>query len=668
MSRLEIRSRSLYEDGREFGEAGAYERIDGVAHFAVDPVEPGNAVIVDLDRAARDADGRVRFSADFCILQPADPAHGQRRLLLDVLNRGNKLAPRFFNRARPQAIMGDAIEPGDGFLFRQGWTLAWCGWQWDVRRSPALLGLDAPQALGAGGSPVHGQVMVQFQPNQHLRDRLLADRTHEPYPAADVEQVDAELAVRDWAHGARQVIPRGRWRFARAEDGRPSPDDSRVWMEGGFEAGKVYEVVYRTRVAPVVGTGLLATRDFVSFLRYDDRPAENPCAGRFDHAFGYGASQSGRFLRHFLYLGLNLDEQGRQVFDGLNIHIAGGRRGQFNQRFGQPSDASTHGLGHRFPFTDEDQTDPLTGQTDGLLRRQRARGSVPQIIVTNTSAEYWRGDASLIHTEIHTELSGTVDREPPDNVRAYLFAGTQHGPGALPLNSVNPLDGSRGAHHFNVVDYSPLARAALDNLVRWVTAAEAPPPSVFPRLAIGTATTPAEATAAIGAIPGMTVPASDQPLNMRRLDFGPDVEQGIGSYPPDVGELYPSFVSAVDADGNETGGVRLPDLRVPVATYTGWNPRHPETGGSGQILSMLGSTLPFPATADERHRSGDPRLSIAERYRDREDYLARVAAAADALVAERLLLEEDRELVIRLAGRKYDAFASKAAPVAATRG
>ncbi len=654
VTRLQIQARTPYADGAAFGAAGAYERIDGIVHFAVDPTRAGNAVIVDLDQAPRDPEGRVHFSADVCILQPIDPAHGNRRLLYDVLNRGNKLIPRFFNRARPQPVPSERIEPGDGFLLRRGWTLVWCGWQWDVVRGGALLGLEAPRAMAPGGLPLQGQIMVQFQPNDHPRDRLLADRTHQPYPAADVAQPDAELAVRDWLHGDRTVISRERWRFARDEDGRLAPDDTRVWLDGGFEPGKVYEVVYRTRACPVVGTGLLATRDIVSFSRYSSNEAGNPCAGRIDHAFGFGASQSGRFLRQFLHLGLNLDEAGQQVFDGVHVHIAGGRRGQFNQRFGQPSDASTHGLGHLFPFTDDDQTDPLTGQTDGLLRLQRALGGVPKIVATNTSAEYWRGDASLLHTD----LAGAVDVEPPAEVRTYLFAGTQHGGGALPLTTVNPLDGVRATHPFNVVDYAPLTRAALDNLDRWVTAGEEPPPNMIPRLADGTAAPARQIIATFPTIAGMMAPASDQPLNMRRLDFGPDAERGVGRYPPVVGEHYASLVSAVDGDGNEVAGLRLPDVAVPLATYLGWNTRSSEIGGSGQVLGMLGSTLPFPATDDERRRTGDARPSIAARYRDREDYLARVRRSADELAAQRYILAEDIAVVVQSAAERYDAFAA----------
>ncbi|MHB8645279.1 MAG: alpha/beta hydrolase domain-containing protein [Thermomicrobiales bacterium] len=659
VTRLEIRARGPYANGAAFGAAGVYERIDGTIHFAVDPAHPANALIVDLDKAARDDAGQVRFSADFCLLQPVDATKANRRLLFEVLNRGRKLVPRMLNHAAPTAVPTEAIDPGDGFLLRHGWTLAWCGWQWDTITSAALMGLDAPEAIEqAAGSrqraaerrPIQGQILIQFQPNERSYNRLLADRIHQPYPAADVDDPDAVLTVRDWPGSPRTTIPRDQWRFARGGKD-PAPDETHLWLSTEFQPGKVYEVVYRTRRCPVVGTGLLAVRDSVSFLHHSDA-ADNPCAGRIDCTFGFGMSQSGRFLRHFLYLGLNLDEGGRPVFDGINIHVAGARRGEFNHRFAQPSQQNTPSFGHLMPFTDDDETDPLTGQTDGLLRRQRALGGVPKVIATNTSAEYWRGDASLLHTDI----AGKCDVEPPEEARVYLFASTQHGLGTVPLVDTDSNTGARGVHGFNAVDYAPLLRAALVNLDRWVTDGTAPPPSVFPRLANGTAVPGASVFAAYHGIPGVTRPDPELLPTIHRFDLGPDAAKGIGRYPAVAGEQYPNYVSTVDADGNETGGVCMPDVAVPVATYTGWDPRHPATGGEGQIIPMEGSTFPFARTAEERQRTGDPRPSLVERYRDRADYLARVESAAEELVATRYLLAEDVSLAVAIAAERWDAF------------
>jgi hypothetical protein len=651
---LEIRSRQPFAEGRAFGDAGAYERIEGLVQFAVDPTYAANRGIVDLDKAPRDDEGRVQFAADFSILQPVDASRGSGRLLFEVVNRGRRNVSKHLNRA-PAADPSDTIDPGDGFMMRHGWTVGWCGWQWDVVRGPGLLALDAPQALGEDGQPLHGRVAVEWQPNSRAAHKLLANRVHHPYTVANLADPDAVLSVRDWPGGPRTSIPREQWKFARDEHGAPVPDPAYVWLEGGFEPGKMYEVVYETDTCPVVGTGLLAMRDFTAFLHHASEAEGNPCAGRIQRTYGYGVSQSGRFLRHFLYTGLNLDEAGRQVFDGLLPQVAGGRRGQFNHRFAQPSDQSTPSFGHRMPFSDDPQTDPRTGESGGLLDRQRALGGVPRIMAINTSAEYWRGDGSMLHTDI----GATRDVEPPANVRAYLFAGTQHGPGSLPLQTVSAAEGSQGIHGFNAVDYSPLTRAALLNLDRWVSEGLPPPPSAIPRLANHTAVTPEQVVARFRAIPGLAVPNAERRLSVWRTDLGPRADEGVATLPVTLGERYQSLVSQLDADYNELGGIQLPDITVPVASYTGWNPRHPDTGGEGQILSMMGSTLPFPATKAEREQRGDPRSSIEERYRDRLDYVTRARAAAEVLARQRYILEEDIEVVVANAAARYDAFAAR---------
>jgi hypothetical protein len=428
--------------------------------------------------------------------------------------------------------------------------------------------------------------------------------------------------------------------------------DTHVWLEGGFEPGKIYELIYRSRISPVVGAGLLAYRDATAFLRYAGSAEGNPTAGSLRYALGYGESQSGRFLRDFLYLGLNVDEAGRIVCDGLLPHVAGARRGEFNHRGGQPSVQSVTSPGALMPFSWEDQTEPSTGQTDGLLRRQRAAGGVPKIIATNTSAEYWRGDAALTHTSI----DGAVDVEPPENVRQYLFASTQHMSGVVPLYDVHAVTGAHGANKFNAVDHALLLRAALLNLLAWVRDGIAPPPNAVPGLTSGTALPAADVVPAFKGLPGVTSPDAAKLPVMCRLDYGPSASIGVMAYPPGIGEPYPRLVSTVDADRNEVAGIRLPDVSVPLATYTGWNPRHPKTGGPGQLLNMMGSTIPFAATAAERQASDDPRPSIEERYASRDDYAACVRAAAVELARERLMLQEDVELVVESALKRYDYF------------
>jgi hypothetical protein len=648
-----------------------YERIDGKLHFAVDPTHPANARIVDLDKAPRDDRGRVRFWADFVLLQPSDAQRANRRLLYYVVNRGLRVGVPFnrFAVRLPTLPPTDDIDVGDGFLMKRGWTVAMCGWQWDVQRQPGLMGLEAPQALGADGKPTQGRVAVAFQPNEHHAYHPLShlplhpppgrqSNAHRPYPVADVDDPTAVLTVSESRMGPWTTIPRERWRFARDEGGRPVADDSFVWLEGGFQSGTWYEVVYTTRICPVVGTGLLATRDCVSWLR-NESSADNPAAGRLDYTYGHGRSQCGRFLRQFVYDGLNLDEAGRQVFHGLIPDVAGARRGEFNQRYGQPSETNPRGFGGLFPFASDDLTDPLTGRTDGLLRRQRHLGGVPKIFTTNTSSEYWRADCSLIHTD----PTGARDVEPPAEERIYLIAGHQHGAGLPLVNDTTPI-GARGANSFNMVDGVTAIRAFLINMDRWVSEGKEPPPSVFPRLADGTAIAREAALEQFRSTPAMVLPDPRVLPRLRRLDLGPHAHIGIGRLPAEVGEPYPSYVSALDADGNEVAGIRVPDVSVPVATHTGWVPRHPETGGAGQLLDMMGTTLPFAATATERQARGDPRPSIAERYRDRDDYAARARAAARALAEAGYILDEDIELAAELAIQRYEIFAP--APVGAS--
>jgi hypothetical protein len=650
---LDIQSRRPHGEGLDLAQTGPYERLDGIIRFSVDPDDELNDVIVDLDKAPRDVSGRVTFWSDFTMLKPVDSARGNRRLLFEVLNRGRKNIPRHLDRApSPSNPTTDEILVGDGFLLRHGYTVVWCGWQWDVIRSPALMGLNAPLAM-EDGKPVGGQAVVQFQPNDLHYTHLLADRVHQPYPAANLVDTSAVLIVQDYQEAPATIVPRHQWSFGREQDGRVVPDNSHIYLATGFEPGRLYTLTYQTSLAPVVGVGLLAVRDCVSFLRYAKADTGNPVAGAIDRTYGFGVSQSGRFLRHYLYLGLNLDEERRPVFDGVIPHVAGARRGEFNHRFAQPSVQFTPGFGHLFPFADEPHTDPNTGQHAGLLDRQKKLGSMPKIFYTNTSAEYWRGDASLLTLDPNTNQ----DIFPPDNVRVYLFASTQHGPGGLPLSDTNANDGCRGRHWFNILDYSPLNRAALANMDAWVSNSTTPPPSAYPRRADGTAVLPGQLGTTFENIPGATFPDPSKALRISSLDLGPLAAQGIGRYPAKMGPLYPNYVSSVDADGNEVAGVRMPDLNVPVTSYTGWNPRHPATGGAGQIIPMQGSTFPFARTNEERRDAQDPRPSIAARYANKKEYLAQVRAAAEDLVARRYLLAEDIGVVIENAAERYDYFA-----------
>lgn len=650
---LEIKERRPFAQGVSFGEVGPYEQLDGTAHFSVDPDHPVNSAITDLKLAPRDINGLVKCSKDFCILKPVMPRGGNQRILVDVVNRGRGVALRYFNSGARNPDPTTALAPGNGFLMRQGYTVVQCGWQYDLPQGAGLMRIDVPNAAGPDG-PLSGKIVATFQPNTSTQILSIIDQVRRPYPSlpSNIDDPEAVLTMRDYEDASPQTIQRDQWSFARLENGHVVPDAAHIYMASGFLPGQLYQVVYSTTGAPVLGMGLLAVRDMCSFLRYGTAQEDNPCADEVQYAYGFGVSQTGRFLRLFLYLGLNLDENDRPVFDGIIPHIGGGRRGEFNRRFGQLSNLSKRTVSYLFPFNDTEQTDLKTGRTDGLLSRQVARGGVPKVFFINTSAEYWGSLASLIHTDV----AGTRDAVPSEYVRIYHFSGTQHSPGGLPLDNT-ASDDTRMQQPCNIVDYRPLLRAALVHLDRWVTSGEAPPPSRHPRIDDGTLVPPERIAATLQAIPGVNFPAHLCPLTSQ--DFRPGMEegreQGVDVTPPmEVGKAFTNLVSTVDEDGNELGGIHLPDISVPLATHTGWNLLHPETGRPNQIIGLTGSSIPFPATRVGRKTSGDPRLSIEERYASKEDYLEQVKKAAQELVDEGYLLAVDLKTVLEQAAQRYD--------------
>ncbi len=647
--RVELEERSDVLEGRSFGSVGPYERIQAKVRFAVDPRLAANQNIRDLEYAPRNEAGLVEFSADLYVLKPRDPAKGNGTLLFEVANRGRKLMPATFHRVSSL----DPREPadfGDGFLLEQGFTLAWLGWQWDVPEEPHLLRLYAPVA-GHGERPLRGLVRSEFIPDQPARTFSLADRTMLAYPAADPNDAAAQLTVRERGDGPRRTIPRGDWMFARERDGRPVPDRAHLYLlKGRLEPGRIYEVIYTAQDPVIVGVGLAAVRDFVSFLKYGAPNSGATLLGDqrryLKRAIGFGSSQSGRFLRTFLYFGFNADEQGRKVFDAVWAHVAGAGRGSFNHRFAQPSRDGHPFLNFfyptdLFPFTDLEETDPETGVRGGILTRAAAAGVLPKIFYTNGSYEYYGRAASLIHTS----PDGKKDAPLAPETRIYFFAGSQHGPAAFPPS------GAGTVHLTNPNDFRWAMRALLVALNRWITDGTQPPVSRYPRLADGTLVEPD--VVRFPKIPGVRFP--ERLHRAWRVDYGPDFEtRGIVTFePPKLGKAFPTLVPQVDADGNETAGVRLPDVAVPLATYAGWNFRAPSLGAPEELYSMAGSFLPFAATKAERLNRGDPRPSVEERYGGRDSYLEQVRAAARELVAEGFLLERDLDAVLQRAGEVW---------------
>ncbi|MCX4096922.1 alpha/beta hydrolase domain-containing protein [Nocardia sp. alder85J] len=579
-----------------------YEMVRGTAGFAVDPAHPANARIIDLALAPRGGDGLVRFDSDLRILRPTGT--GSRNLLLLVPNRGMIGGLPFSTGLTPDYTDFEKVSPGDGFLLDRGWTVVWCGWQWDILRGPGQLGLTAPEAAvepGAMRLEWRGDIAEKEHPLADSMPGLGGLFRFAEYPTADVADPAAVLTVRTAPDAEPVEIPRSAWRFT---------DPTHIALDGGFEPFRWYRLVYRTSRAPVAGCGLLAIRDLVAHLR----------AGGFEHTFAYGISQSGRFLRQFLWEGMNLDESGRQVFDGVFADRAGAHRGEFNHRYAQPSVTQVDGFGTLPPF-----------DSASLLARQRALGGMPKIVQVNTAAEYWRGDTALAHIDADT---GADLPEDPD-VRMYAVAGTDHLPPMGAMKGIFPA-----ANPPHDLDMTPVLRALLVALEQWVRGRSGPPDSRVPRVGDGTAVPRATA---LGRFAHAHRPDPGALAVPRHLDLGPEADRGIGRWPARLGAPYPALVSSVDEDGNEIAGIHLPAVAAPLAVYTGWNPRRPTPGLPDVVYERLGSRVDFPP--------GRP--SAAERWPTVAAYRTAVAAAADRLVAARLLLPQDRTAVVAAAVAEF---------------
>ena len=654
--RIEVQSRSDLVGGQAFGAAGSFEKIAGRIFFAVDPSLPANRIVADLDKAPRDAVGKVEFSSDFFLIKPKDVARGNGAVLYEVSNRGGKGMLGFFNHATGSADPKTPSDMGDGFLMRQGYTLLWVGWQFDVPERPGLVRVYAPIASD-NGRPIRGLVRSDFVVTEKETDHSLADRNHIAYVVADPRSPDNVLTVRDSVEGARRIVPRDQWSFSRSEGTSQVVDATRVSLKTKFEPNKIYEVVYTAENPPVVGLGPAAIRDVISMLKYKSTDALSIPAGAITRATAFGISQSGRFLRTYLYYGFNRSEDNRKVFDGVIAQVAGAGRGSFNHRFAQPSRDGHPYINFFyptdiFPFTDAAEKDPDTGVTDGLLTHAGAPELLPKIFYTNSEYEYWGRAASLIHTTI----DGTADAPLMDNVRIYLLSAGQHGPSAFP-----PAQ-TIGQQRNNPLDYRWAMKALLVAMDRWTANGTAPPPSQYPHVGDSTLVQPDRLK--FPKVPGVTT--STAVHRAYHADYGPRfASEGIVTVePPRIGTAFPVLVPQVDADGNGVAGIRMPEVTVPLATYTGWNLFNDRSGPTDVLSSMQGSYIPLPRTAADRKRAGDPRPSIEERYRDKDQYLGLVAKAAQALVDQRFLLAEDAATVVTNAGRHWDYIASTPASTA----
>ena len=606
-------------EGRTFGAVGTYDRIVARATIAVAPDDIHNQVIVDLDRAPRNAQGQVEATTDVEILRPTVATNGNRTLFYEVLNRGSKLGLALFNDI--PAVTNDlvkAADAGNGFLMNRGYTVVWSGWQGDIIPGGGRMTFSPPIAPGVTGL---------------AREDFIFDHIDNPaigtlsYPAADLDPVNAKISVRE-----READPR----TSPAGLGVTFENPTRISVKRpeGFDAGAIYELIYIAKDPKVMGLGFAATRDVVSFLRNeaaDGSGTANPLTGRIDRAIGFGLSQSGRYLHDYLYLGFNADEAGRIVFEGLMPHISGGKKTFTNYRFSQPGRSPYEHAdmlypGADFPFTYPVITDIVTGKSDGFLARCLATGNCPKIIKSDSELEFYQQRASLVVTDTQGNPITM-----PDNVRLFLLSNLQHYALAQDKSQMVKVC----ANPTNPLNAGPAVRALLVAMNEWIAKGTLPPDSRYPSRADATLAPPWANAVGFPNIPGFAYPSRiAQPTSLKSEDM-----------PPSKGAAYPVFVPKTDADGRDIAGIHLPTLEAPAATHTGWNLR--KTGFSeGELCDNNGSMMPFAATREERLKINDPRLSMEERYPNAGDRASAITKATQQLIRDRLLLEEDAGLFI----------------------
>ena len=611
LTRIEIKSTKVVLGGKSWGNAGVYEELIGTAYFTVDPKAAANRAIPNIDKAPKNAKGMVEFSSDIYIDRPKNPAKANGVAFFEASNRGRRSLANYFAAPFRAKQTPEETVYGDGLLLNQGVTLVWVGWQHSVDRKPGMVGIDLPIAMD-NGKPVTGKVSTFGigAPWVILKDnpKLILDPDTRRYTPADLNNPGDVLQVAKGGFDKPTVIPRDQWSFSDLENGKPKS----LTLKTGFKAGMRYDLIYTAKNTPVLGLGYTAQRDVASAFLYK---SGMPVTAKYEYIFG--SSQTGRFLREYLYDGFVADEQSRKTFDAVWVHISGSARGDFVNPFSWQDGLGVF-TGSMFPYSDVPQKDPVTGKTDGMLMHIPA-AIMPKVIYTNTDVENTGGgrDAALMYTA----LDGKTELTPPGNVRIYMWAGSQHGPAAFP-----PARGVL-ANLPNPNTYYWGSRAIFVAMDEWVRKGAAPPASQYSKLGDGTLVNHANLN--FPKIPGIQSPSVIP-----------------GGYMADHGDPFtapklPFLVPAVDADGNDKAGVRYPELAVPLATYTGWNFRGPGTGSPTEIVSLQGSFIPFAATKADRDKSGDPRLSIAERYPSRDAYLAKVKAAADTLVKGRYLLAQD---------------------------
>jgi len=658
ITRIAVGRRELFAGGHEFPITGPYEKLVGKVYGEVDPRHRPNKIIVNLDKAPRNRGGRVEYWSDFCILKPLDMARGNGKMFFDAPNRGSKRIVAFLNDAPqnndPTAI-GDA---GNGFLMRQGYTIVWCGWQGDLMPEKNWLVAGVPIATNNGREIVRKvRTEIVVDEKEIKSQPLSGDDRVKSYEAASRDKFQASLTVREKSYKRRILVPFSEWEFASSvKDSRTGneiikPSSKDLYLRSGFKPGHIYEFIYPAKNPLVLGLGFAVVRDLISFFRYEmkDRAGRpNPLAtGKkttgIRYAYGWGRSQSGRFLRDYVYHGFNEDEVHRKVFDAIAPHVAGGGRLFLNYEFARPVTSSqqhTNQLDPElFPFAYNVLKDPQTGRRDGILKRPKTD---PYVFHTQTSTEYWQKRGCLAHTD-----GKGKDVSIPEKVRIYVIASAQHN---SPFGSEPAKEDTQ-----QLVNPSPageVLRALIVAMDQWVTQGIFPPPSQYPKVNDGTLVRPGRKSTGFPKIPGVGFAA----LHNRQLflDYGPRIHRGrMDVHPPR--EIrnggYKILVPKVDADGNDIAGIRLPAIRVPLGTYTGWNLQRRGLA-EDELSGLLGSYIPFAKTKAERKKLGEPRLSLEERYKNKADYASQISRAVRILVEQRYLLREDAERIISEAKRK----------------
>jgi hypothetical protein len=643
ITRVIVTKTEPYLDGKIFGPAGSYEKITGQAYGEVDPGNPLNSIIQDIQLAPKNDKGMVEYISDFIILLPVDMAKSNGLLFLSLPNRGN-------------------VSPADSALLMRGYIYIWCAWQGDVLKGGNRLLMQVPYASG-NGNEIAGILRTEYQVSSstvtlNLSSGFFSGLTHHSYETVSLDNAGLALTRRILESDRRDTIPNNEWAFSDCSKIRfpGAPSTTKISLKDGFDPNYIYELIYLAKNPLIMGLGFAAIRDFSSFLRHelkDEAGFTNPLLMEGTEknpvraAIMQGVSQCSNFARTFLFLSFNQDEKGLKVFDGVNAHI-GTRRISLNIRFGRPGGGGIQHEDHLFPsndppFTWAKESDPISGITGGILEKCLETGTCPKIMQTLSSSEYWQLRASLTTTDSY----GTKDLIIPDNVRIYLFSGTQHSP----MEGADQMSGFR----MNYNSYSPYHRTLIIALEKWVLEGKEPPGSSYPTVASKTLVTPDKTSIGWPDIPG--VPYNGKANELPLLNYGPQYDfknvSGILSQePPKVKseQPYKTLVPKVDRDGNEIAGIRGINIRVPLGTYTGWALRK-EGFSKGDLSSLNGMFIPFKNTKKDRKAIKDPRLSLQERYGSHEKYVEAVRKAAEELINEGFLLPEDARAEIEKAER-----------------